>query len=273
MSYAQNREDVRLYRAFPRDNGFYIDVGAADPHEYSVTKSLSLRGWRGINLEPQPYYFDRLVADRPNDINLKLCVSERPGEITFFESASHRGFSTADPKVAAEWSAKGISSQKVIVPTVTLAEICERYAPPTIDFLKVDVEGHERSVLLSADFKRFRPVVLIIEATEQNNSTPNHHLWEDVVLKADYRFAAFDGLNRYYVRSEDAALAEVLAISPNIFDNYGPADVWNHVDELKLEIQDLRRAIASLSASLAHAQNAASNSLAGRFRKLFQRAA
>ena len=211
LSYAQNREDVRLARAFPRGHGFYIDVGAADPVELSVTKSLSERGWHGVNIEPQQYYFDRLVADRPRDVNLKICLSDKPGNVTLYESPSHRGFSTVDSTIAAMWEAKGVSSRRVTVSSLTLAEVCDRHATEPIDFLKIDVEGHERAVLLGGDFKRYRPVVLVIEATEQNETTPNHQHWEDVVLNADYRFAAFDGLNRFYVRAEDAALASVRA--------------------------------------------------------------
>ncbi|RQU92579.1 FkbM family methyltransferase, partial [Burkholderia cenocepacia] len=39
ISFAQNQEDVMLWRALGHvHNGFYIDVGAADPVDLSVTK-------------------------------------------------------------------------------------------------------------------------------------------------------------------------------------------------------------------------------------------
>lgn len=41
ISYAQNFEDVMLRRALRSvERGFYIDVGAADPVEMSVTKTF-----------------------------------------------------------------------------------------------------------------------------------------------------------------------------------------------------------------------------------------
>jgi len=53
VSYAQNYEDVMLWRALKHiENGFYIDVGAAWPSEHSVTKLFYDEGWRGINIEP-----------------------------------------------------------------------------------------------------------------------------------------------------------------------------------------------------------------------------
>lgn len=273
LSHAQNREDVRLHRAFPGGTGFYIDVGAADPVEHSVTKSLYDLGWHGINIEPQSYYFERLWDDRPRDINLQICLSDRAGETTLFEAPTHRGFSTIDPAVAREMASHRIESKQVRVPTKTLAEICELHAPARIDVLKIDVEGHERAVLLGADFKRFRPVVLVIEATEQNATTPNHHLWEDVVLAANYQFAVFDGLNRFYVRKEDTALAETIALAPNVFDDYGPADVWHYVEKLKEDNFQLHRAFENLKASLQHAQSASQNSIRHRLKRLFSKAA
>ena len=53
ISYAQNFEDVILWRAFKNlQNGFYVDVGANDPINDSVTQAFYEKGWRGINIEP-----------------------------------------------------------------------------------------------------------------------------------------------------------------------------------------------------------------------------
>ena len=51
VSYAQNFEDVMLARLFAgRKAGFYVDVGAADPINLSVTKWFYEQGWNGINI-------------------------------------------------------------------------------------------------------------------------------------------------------------------------------------------------------------------------------
>ena len=63
ISYAQNYEDVTLYRALRGvARGFYIDVGANDPINDSVTCAFYQRGWRGINLEPSAQWHARLQA-------------------------------------------------------------------------------------------------------------------------------------------------------------------------------------------------------------------
>ena len=65
-----------LWRALKHvERGFYIDVGACAPEEWSVTKAFYDRGWRGINIEPDPGYHRQLLAARTRDINLPA----RPG--------------------------------------------------------------------------------------------------------------------------------------------------------------------------------------------------
>jgi len=55
ISYAQNYEDVMLWRALKHvERGFYIDVGACSPDQHSVTRAFYEKGWHGINVEPNP---------------------------------------------------------------------------------------------------------------------------------------------------------------------------------------------------------------------------
>ena len=54
QSFSEYFEDLILFTIVSDiKNGFYIDVGAYDPNIVSVTKAFYLRGWNGINIEPQ----------------------------------------------------------------------------------------------------------------------------------------------------------------------------------------------------------------------------
>src|SRR5205085_349249 len=53
-------------------------------------------------------------------------------------------------------------------------------------------------------------------------------------------FGMFDGLNRYYVRSEDTALIPKLQVPPNVFDDFVPYEYQHQVDELEAEVRMLR---------------------------------
>lgn len=222
ISYAQNQEDVMLWRALQRvENGFYIDVGAAHPEDLSVTRLFYDHGWSGINLEPNNAYFAELQAHRGRDINLPVCATAEPGERVFHEIPG-TGLSTLDTSVAEEHARKGWELKERRVPGLTLAQICEQYRPDgPIHFLKIDVEGGEAEVLQGADFSRFRPWILLIEATRPLSQEPDHAVWENGLLAQGYRFAWFDGLNRFYVADEQAAaLLPYFTVQPNVFDGF-----------------------------------------------------
>ncbi|WP_322023347.1 FkbM family methyltransferase [Burkholderia sp. BCC1977] len=218
LSFAQNFEDIVLWRALSDvEQGFYIDVGANEPIEDSVTKAFYERGWHGVNVEPVTEHFDALVQDRPRDINLACALGEKPGRLTLYEIDA-RGLSTNAPEIANRYRESGRLHGEREVEVRTLADVCEAYAPRDIHFLKIDVEGFERNVLLGADFKRFRPWILVIESTEPNSPVDNSAEWESIVTDAGYEYAYFDGLNRFYVAAEHRDLKPRIALAPNVFD-------------------------------------------------------
>ncbi len=205
-SYSQNFEDVTIARALGlRKDGFYIDVGASHPVVGSVTKLFYDMGWSGINIEPVERFHRLLFDARPRDTNLCLALGKENAALDFFEFDAE-GISTLDPEFADHFAGLGYACRRRSVEVTSLAAICDKHKVGTIDFLKIDVEGWERQVLEGGDWKRFRPIILVIEATRPNSPTPNWDTWEPFVFQLNYRFAYYDGLNRYYVDSPHAHL-------------------------------------------------------------------
>lgn len=221
ISYSQNFEDVLLWRALGAiRNGFYIDVGANDPELHSVTKAFYDAGWHGINVEPMPSYRQPFEQQRPRDINLTCAAGAAPGEITLFDVPTMNGWASTDAGVAVTHRDQGYEVTETRVPMRTLADICAEHAPADIHFLKIDVEGFEGEVLKGMDFTRFRPWIVVVEATLPGSRQTNHETWEAMVTSRDYRFAYFDGLNRYYVAAEHAELLAALDVQANVFDEF-----------------------------------------------------
>jgi FkbM family methyltransferase len=221
ISYAQNFEDVMLARVFAgRNTGFYVDVGAADPVNLSVTKWFYDLGWSGLNIEPNKQLFDRLAADRPRDINLDCGVGATASEAQFFE-VDVGELSSFDSRVRDNALLNGKPPSTRTVTVMPLTDLLNLHCPDrTIHFLKIDVEGWEAEVLKGLDLKRYRPIVILIEATVPQTRVESHKEWEPAVLGADYSFVYFDGVNRFYLANEHADLKKHFATPPNVFDDF-----------------------------------------------------
>lgn len=222
ISFAQNQEDIMLWRALRHiRNGFYIDVGAADPVEYSVTKLFYEHGWHGINIEPQPTYFELLSAVRPHDINLRLAAG-REAASHLFHRIDGTGLSTFDTEIAARHRADGREVVEETIEVLPLSAICRQHRPHgPIHFLKVDVEGAEGNVLAGADFHDFRPWIVLVEATLPMSQEEAYADWEPILTGQGYSFVWFDGLNRFYLADEmKDELGKHFLVQPNVFDAF-----------------------------------------------------
>ncbi len=241
-SYAQAKEDVLLFRALktvPHQEGFYIDVGANDPDVDSVTRLFYEHGWHGINLEPSVEWMARLRDRRPRDINIQAAVSSHAGEFTFHDNPGGQ-LGTLVEEFATRHEQQGIPKRSYTVQGVTLAQICEEHVGDRpIHFLKIDVEGHEGAVIEGMDFRKFRPWILVIEATEPNRlDVPTYAEWDKLVQKSGYLFAYTDVLNRYYVAHEHAKLAACFSVPA---DDYILAHKENHIRHLEAKVRELEQ--------------------------------
>jgi len=186
-SYAQAGEDRLLDRLLQgKREGFYVDVGAHDPVRLSNTKRFYDRGWRGINIEPNPGAHARFSRQRPRDINLCCGAGAQCAEMEFHEMRNAT-LSTGDPEQAVR--AQRMGAQRVgihRVPVRTLADIFAEHVREPIDFLSIDIEGMEEEVLRGNDWERWRPRFICIEAVSETN------VRQEPVLQERDRF--LDGL-------------------------------------------------------------------------------
>lgn len=213
LSHAQNAEDIILSRALSDiDRGFYIDIGAWHPDELSVTKAFYSRGWSGINVEPQRKHYETLQRRRSRDTNLQLAISDRSGPISLWVPR-YSALATCNPSMLHPQIPDYADPIEHHVDTMRLDRLCQRHVRGRdIHFLKIDVEGSEARVLASADFRRFRPFIVVVEAVSPHDGKPTWHSWEPGLLEHDYQFGLFDGLNRFYVRQESSWLLQRLQL-------------------------------------------------------------
>lgn len=221
VSYAQNFEDVMLWRALKHvASGCYVDVGAQHPIVDSVSKAFYERGWRGVHIEPSREYAELLHLDRPDETVIEAAASNVEGFLTLHEFGG-TGLSTAIGEYSDSAAAcVGAGPSDVVVPSVTLASCLSFLAGKDVHWLKIDVEGFERQVLEGWDSTTLRPWILLIEATVPQSQQLAHGSWEPIVLGAGYEFVYFDGLNRFYVDRGHPELKAAFATPPNVFDAF-----------------------------------------------------
>jgi FkbM family methyltransferase len=255
VSFSANAEDVLLRRLFPEPGlGFYVDVGAAHPIWENDTKALRDRGWRGINIEPQEDFLTELRRERPDDVNLGVALSDTPGELPFFE-VEGTGLSTLDKHNAARAEACGRRVKLRKVPVRTLAQVlAENNAPSAFEVLKIDVEGLEQAVLAGNDWVRFRPYVVVIEATVPEIPIRRQDGCRALLTGVGWRHAWFDGLNDWYLAPDFDPPNGAFDAPPNIFDRY----VTRRTVEAEADNARLRASLADVNADLARHNKALS---------------
>ena len=238
-SYAQNFEDVLLWRALKEiEAGFYLDIGAQDPLFDSVSRAFYERGWRGVHVEPNTHYADKLRAARPDEEIVQAVISDTPGLVDFYEIESS-GLSTADSTIAERHERDGFPVRKVSVPSMRLEALLDKLGGRDIHWLKIDVEGFERQVIESWGASPVRPWVLVVESTRPRTQEDSAD-WEPLLLEKGYRAVHFDGLNRFYVSADHADLAARFTAGPNTFDDFVLAETNYFARPLANEIRLLR---------------------------------
>ncbi len=249
VSYAQNFEDVMLWRALSHvDCGFYIDIGAHHPTIDSVSLAFYERGWTGIDVEPVPDSAALLREHRPENEVVEMVLSNDTGKISL-TVVPETGLSTASTVLAAamaEDSEKFHDLEGLEVDQCRLSDLAELHAGRSVHWMKIDVEGFEQQVLEGWDPTILRPWILVVEATVPNSDQSNHSCWESIVLDAGYQCVYKDGLNRFYLAAEHTQLAGAFEYPPNVFDDIRLRPHSAMLQDLAAEhMRDIHKRVAS----------------------------
>jgi FkbM family methyltransferase len=170
----QADQDVLAYLYFKgKREGFFLDIGAYDGKTYSNTYALEQIGWKGICLEPLPDVFLQLKRNRLCDC-YNLAMSNEPGEAEdFIRAAGVETLSGLESKMASthkDWILREKGTvERIKVKTVTFGDLMGRYPGlgGYIDFMSLDVEGAEMSILESIDFGAYRFGLIAVESTDE----------------------------------------------------------------------------------------------------------
>lgn len=207
---AQFGEDCFLYELFEgRQQGFYIEAGAFNGVDLSVTYAFEQLGWQGLLVEALPGRAEECRVRRPHSRVVHAALGG-PGD-----SPTLSFLSTQDPfggmLSRAEGPATrplppGMRADRVTVPVATLDQLLDGQNVP-IDFVVLDMEGSEMRALAGFSLERFKPRVLMIEDLQLGG---NSDIMRYMAAKP-YDFACWIELNAVFIHREERSLRDRFA--------------------------------------------------------------
>ena len=170
--YSQWGEDLFIEDFFKnKNNGTYLDIGCFHPIRYNNTYSLYTLGWSGINIDLNPLSIDLFDIARPKDINICAAISNKTSYQELYFNHELSPLNTLEKNhtlfLSKHFGLKNL--KKRTVKTKKINHILRKNKVKDIDFLNIDIEGHELKVLKSLDFNYFNVKVICVEIINYHN--------------------------------------------------------------------------------------------------------
>jgi hypothetical protein len=173
---SQFGEDKKILKLFNNNyKGKYLDLGCFHPTRSNNTLRLYKKGWRGMNIDLNPLTIDLFNFSRPEDINICAAISNRETKKKLYFLGDLDSKNTLDLNHK-KWISRHFRIDKndfkiKNIKTKKLTNILDKYKFYKIDFMNIDIEGHELEALKSLNFKRFDIKVICVEILNYDNFT------------------------------------------------------------------------------------------------------
>jgi FkbM family methyltransferase len=211
QSHGQFGEDRVLQEIFGEQaEGYCVEIGAYDGRTGSATYTFEKRGWQCLLVEPNPALAEEIRKHRVCTV-VNCAVSDEEGTASFFVAENVEEMSTLDlTPDRREWIEQvGGAVKEITVRTATLDSLLAEAAFPEIQFITIDVEGHEMEVLQGFTLEAHRPRVVIIEDNAASDD-PRARGGDPRVGRhmAEHGYVHFrrTGVNEWYAQESDTEL-------------------------------------------------------------------
>ena len=161
---SQSFQDKYMYEHFfwnKNSPGVFVEFGARDGQEHSNTYFYEFAlGWTGLLIEFENVEFSKLVKNRPGSIVLQgaVCKEHKLKEFAISKNTGWHG----DPELYPQHR-KPLLGKKVTVKCYTLNELLTESGIRYIDYMSIDTEGSEYSIIEAFDFNLFVVDIIQIE--------------------------------------------------------------------------------------------------------------
>jgi len=168
-SFSQFGEDLIISHLLDTSKpGFYVDIGAHRPTQFSNTYFFYRYGWKGINVDAMPGSMKLFNILRSRDINIEAAVAGQTEKKFYyvFNRPLQNGIYDEDDDIFRNKEFTVI--KKIDITTVKLSDILDKHLPAHVhvDFLSVDVEGLDVEVLKSNNWNKYKPKIILVEVLD-----------------------------------------------------------------------------------------------------------
>ena len=190
---AEEKELVWEFFGRKRD-GVFVEVGANDPVAGSQTWLLEQSGWQGVLVEPQASLCEKLRAARPRSRVFQVACScpDSEGEADLILT-EYDGNATLKPQRDSH-GINYVGAERVRI--TTLDSVLQAAGVSRMDFVSLDVEGHEIEVMRGFNFEKYKPSLILIE--DGVRDLAKHRF----LKRRGYKLVKRTTLNNWYVPKE-----------------------------------------------------------------------
>jgi len=172
MTYSQNKEDLQVLDYFGDRTGTLLSVGENDGTTFSNARLLIEHGFSAHLFEPATVCSSLIKLHKGNDkVHIyNKGLGDKIGRVTFYESGTHvkngtdRALvSTTDYKETIRWRKQGVQFAERHIQILDFKGWYKHAGKPKLEFISIDCESNDWTVLKEIDLKEVGCEFLVIE--------------------------------------------------------------------------------------------------------------
>jgi FkbM family methyltransferase len=173
--------------------GFYVEIGAWDGAKKNSTNILEQAGWNGVCIEASPPSFEKLIQNRKCRC-LNVAVYDHDGEVNYalfpdrpewngivdtYDELHKKLLESKNPKLGSR------ISEPAEIKKISCKKWSSLGLPDKIDYLQIDTEGSELSILGCVDWDKTKISYICLE---DNNYRSGDTTYRNFMTNLGYTF-------------------------------------------------------------------------------------
>lgn len=196
QSRSQLGQDIHVLNLFNKKrNGYFLDIGAFDGVSYSNTYLLEKEyGWKGICVEPLPDQYEKLISVRTAYCCDKALYKTSGEKLEFISADMLSGIKK---DIDCHTHIINDDANVIEVETISPSDLLKAVdAPFVIDYMSLDTEGSELSILEAFDFDTY--IVKFINV-EHNHQEPRRTDMRNLLESKGYIYIGSNWCDDNYI--------------------------------------------------------------------------